>query len=115
MASIVSFSYGRLGIFLGFASFFFMEKTLRVLSGDSENISHSHSHSHSADKAETRLVTGIDGDGITSGGLRERKVVKTEVPEEQAKAGSGPSKLSAYLNLFGDFVHNMCVDFSTIG
>ena len=39
-----------LGIFVGFAAFFVMEKTLRVLGGGEEDgHSHSHSHSHSPD------------------------------------------------------------------
>jgi hypothetical protein len=27
--------------------------------------------------------------------------------EENTKSANSPSKMSAYLNLFGDFVHNM--------
>ena len=45
----------RLGIFVGFASFFIMEKTLRVLGGDEDGAaghSHSHSHSHTNGAAE---------------------------------------------------------------
>jgi solute carrier family 39 (zinc transporter), member 7 len=37
----------RLGIFIGFASFFVMEKTLRVLGGGEEGHTHAHGHSHS--------------------------------------------------------------------
>jgi solute carrier family 39 (zinc transporter), member 7 len=97
-----------LGIFVGFASFFFMEKTLRVLNGDSGDTGHS--HSHSIDKQNESRATGIDKNGMASESLRERRktdVTKVEIPGEQAKSGTGPSKLSAYLNLFGDFVHNM--------
>jgi zinc transporter 7 len=35
-----------LGIFVGFATFFIMEKTLRVLGGDEDAHGHTHSHSH---------------------------------------------------------------------
>ncbi|KIK55111.1 hypothetical protein GYMLUDRAFT_48067 [Collybiopsis luxurians FD-317 M1] len=103
-----------LGIFLGFAAFFFMEKTLRVLGGEDEEGSpaHSHSHSHSLDEIDTK-TTG------------KSSVVSEKKLESRAKNGSastaegsalepqghsptnGPSKLSAYLNLFGDFVHNI--------
>lgn len=85
-----------------------MEKTLRVLSGDSGDTGHS--HSHSIDKPGSSNATGVERNGITSDNLRERKktdVIGTEKPGEHAKSGTGPSKLSAYLNLFGDFVHNM--------
>lgn len=100
-----------LGIFVGFASFFMMEKTLRVLGGDDE--SHGHSHSHST-PAEASTITASGAEPLTSGdGLRARKSEKEEastitVPEEEPKT-KGPSKMSAYLNLFGDFVHNMFV------
>lgn len=85
-----------------------MEKALRVLSGDSGEAGHS--HSHSIDKPAGGRSTGIDKSGMTSEGLRERRttdIIKAEIPVEKAKSGTGPSKLSAYLNLFGDFVHNM--------
>ena len=85
-----------------------MEKTLRVLSGDSGAAGHS--HSHSIDKPAGNRTTGIDKNRMASENLRERRkaeVTQAETPVEQAKSGTGPSKLSAYLNLFGDFVHNM--------
>lgn len=85
----------RLGIFAGFAAFFMMEKTLRVLAGGSES-GHSHSHSHSHSNSHEPTDTG----GYTD--------KKTDEPIDEAKA-KGPSVLSAYLNLFGDFVHNMSV------
>ncbi|KAJ3572170.1 hypothetical protein NP233_g3252 [Leucocoprinus birnbaumii] len=104
----------RLGIFVGFAAFFFMEKTLRVLGGEDESSGHSHSHSHPHDtnqtitKAETTALKA----STSENGLRARKGEKVAIegaeasPESTAKP-SGPSKLSAYLNLFGDFVHNI--------
>ena len=36
-----------MGIFVGFAAFFIMEKTMRVLGAEDEGASHGHSHSHS--------------------------------------------------------------------
>ena len=99
----------RLGIFIGFASFFMMEKTLRVLGGEEggEGHSHSHSYSHSENKA---TASGVDTGSENGSAARSRKGngKKSEVKEEEsAKSAAGPSKMSAYLNLFGDFVHNM--------
>ena len=88
-----------------------MEKTLRVLGGDDEG--HGHSHSHSA-PAQPSTGTASGSETLTSGdGLRARKSEKEQpstiaLPEEEKKV-AGPSKMSAYLNLFGDFVHNMFV------
>ncbi|KAF7965738.1 hypothetical protein HWV62_42034 [Athelia sp. TMB] len=98
-----------LGIFVGFASFFIMEKTLRVLGGEDEG--HGHSHSHSA-PAQPSTGTASGSESLTAGdGLRARKSEKEQpstiaLPEEEKKV-AGPSKMSAYLNLFGDFVHNI--------
>lgn len=101
----------RLGIFGGFAAFFFMEKTLRVLSGeeDGHGHSHSHSHSHSHIEPEATKASGVDVSSVTQNGLRSRNSDNTDtvVEHEGSKSTNGPSKLSAYLNLFGDFVHNM--------
>ncbi|KAG6840580.1 hypothetical protein C0991_005720 [Blastosporella zonata] len=95
-----------LAIFVGFASFFFMEKTLRVLGGEEEGSGHSHSHSHGVEP--TSKASGVDVTA-SQNGLRARKSEKAdEVPaSEPSAASNGPSKLSAYLNLFGDFVHNI--------
>ncbi|RXW17913.1 hypothetical protein EST38_g7943 [Candolleomyces aberdarensis] len=99
-----------LAIFGGFASFFFMEKTLRVLSGDEEQGGHSHSHSHSHSSPESvSLASGIDRSS-SQNELKRRREDKAETNghnTEAEKPAQGPSKLSAYLNLFGDFVHNI--------
>ncbi|KAL0579309.1 hypothetical protein V5O48_002707 [Marasmius crinis-equi] len=102
-----------LGIFSGFAAFFIMEKTLRVLGGGEEAHGHSHSHAHPSPQNGKESVgrsTGVD-----KSDLKSRKTSSTS----ESAAGSdtnvapnvtsskGPSKLSAYLNLFGDFVHNI--------
>lgn len=88
-----------------------MEKTLRVLSGDDEGSGHSHSHSH----VEPKVVktSGVHPASTSSqGGARARNPERTTAGSktsevEPEKRANGPSKLSAYLNLFGDFVHNM--------
>ena len=104
-----------------------MEKTLRVLGGgDEDGHSHSHSHSHtspsSTPSAESSSVSTTNNN--TNNTLKSRKPQTSENPADANGAGEvgeeehhdhahanekGPSKLSAYLNLFGDFVHNMYV------
>ncbi|KAI5836367.1 Zinc/iron permease [Schizophyllum commune Tattone D] len=114
-----------LAIFIGFASFFFMEKTLRVLSGeegDAHGHSHGNAHTHS-DAQPTAAASGVASP--SSGELRARgktgdKDVNGQLMGEldggndeshqhahEHAQPAGPSKLSAYLNLFGDFVHNI--------
>ncbi|PPQ95210.1 hypothetical protein CVT26_014901 [Gymnopilus dilepis] len=102
-----------LGIFLGFAAFFFMEKTLRVLGGDDdEGAGHSHSHSHSHVAPQVTKASGTS-ESTAQNGLRSRNGDTSKVnnppieKDEGPKSTHGPSKLSAYLNLFGDFVHNI--------
>ncbi|KAJ7285253.1 Zinc/iron permease [Mycena rebaudengoi] len=96
-----------LGIFVGFASFFMMEKTLRVLGGEEEG-GHSHSHSHSHSNGESAAASGASV-SVSEGGLRSRTSSEKEevAVAAPAKSATGPSKMSAYLNLFGDFVHNI--------
>ncbi|WVQ85512.1 hypothetical protein IAT38_007677 [Cryptococcus sp. DSM 104549] len=122
-------------IFLGFAAFFVLDKTMRVLSAsaDGESSSHGHSHSHhghshshvSAPAPSTATSTAICPVSGTStpGGvcpasnnaLRSRKtpedvadITPAAPADAPEKAAVNPSlKLSAYLNLFGDFTHNI--------
>lgn len=108
----------RLGIFVGFASFFVMEKTLRVFSGEEGEGGHSHSHSHvgsNSSEAVSTSVVSTDKDGLRSRSDKSKvangEMKQEHVSEPQKKTTAGPSKLSAYLNLFGDFVHNMYVPF----
>ena len=91
-----------------------MEKSLRVLGGGEEDggagHSHSHSHSHSAD-AKAEKASGVTP-SVSQEGLRNRssdasKADDSSVQHVDHQSTNGPSKLSAYLNLFGDFVHNM--------
>lgn len=90
-----------------------MEKTLRVLGGDEGAEGHSHGHSHtnhghtSADAVASGVSITPSGDGLRSrGGEKGPKNSQSE-QVDLVQPGTGPSKLSAYLNLFGDFVHNM--------
>jgi len=98
-----------LGIFVGFAAFFFMEKTLRVLGSDEDAHGHGHSHSQPHVSPEVIKNSSIKG-STTEDGPRSRNTVKSATnssSSEIPKTANGPSKLSAYLNLFGDFVHNI--------
>lgn len=87
-----------------------MEKTLRVLGGEDESIGHSHSHSHTEQSLKAvGEVSGVSS-SVSHNGLRNRgseKLDDTPNAEDLQKPATSPSKLSAYLNLFGDFVHNM--------
>ncbi|KAI0280845.1 Zinc/iron permease [Russula aff. rugulosa BPL654] len=102
-----------LGIFIGFAAFFMMEKTLRVL-GSGEAHAHSHEGHGDLSKATDESTSSAVEPNTSSSGMRSRHQVNTEhsnkqelqVDDAKSHAG-GPSKLSAYLNLFGDFVHNI--------
>lgn len=94
-----------------------MEKTLRVLGGDEDEHGHTHSHSHVEPSITPSGHTSAAISNATpAGGLRSRSSAKASsestdsdvtVVEENTKSEHSPSKLSAYLNLFGDFVHNM--------
>lgn len=66
-----------IGMFVGFLLFFMIDKSMRILEGDSDGANgHSHSHGHSHTHSE----------------------------EEK---GSSSVKTSAYLNLISDFTHNI--------
>jgi zinc transporter 7 len=107
------FKFSSLGIFVGFAAFFFMEKTLRVLGSDED--AHGHSHSHSQPYVSPEVIKNSSiKESATEDGPRSRNKTVTNgsssSPEPEIPGTvNGPSKLSAYLNLFGDFVHNMSV------
>lgn len=101
-----------LGIFSGFAAFFFMEKTLRVLGGGEDDSGHSHSHPHvqPSDASSARASAVSTSSGSNNLKSRASTSASAEVKEPSpgpSHAATGPSKLSAYLNLFGDFVHNI--------
>jgi solute carrier family 39 (zinc transporter), member 7 len=92
-----------------------MEKTLRVL-GSGEGHTHSHEGHGNRDKTSDKGASSAIEPNNTTSGLRSRRKVSGEYSNEDERQAeeekghiSGPSKLSAYLNLFGDFVHNMLV------
>lgn len=108
-----------LGIFGGFFFFFVMDKMMRVLNGGGgHDHGHGHSHSHSHHHKEEDNKKESDKDSqqhVEHEGLRQRKGTKEqdkdkeEDKEEKEKGHQQDSsiKLSAYLNLFADFTHNM--------
>ena len=57
-----------------------------------------------SDSDESNEDVGDDGEKTSAG-----DEASSEGTEEHHSEVKGPSKLSAYLNLFGDFVHNMYV------
>ena len=100
-------------IFLGFAAFFVLDKTMRVLSASADGSSshghshsHSHSHSHAPSSATSTAVKPASGE------LKSRKspadIVEITPKAPASEPEVNPSlRLSAYLNLFGDFTHNI--------
>lgn len=95
-----------------------MEKSLRVLGSDEDSGGHSHHHHHhhqshsQTEDSQNKVLQASGADTRPSdSGLKSRSSGKptgsepsqTSVPKQT----TSPSKLSAYLNLFGDFVHNM--------
>jgi zinc transporter 7 len=86
-----------------------MEKTLRVLGGG-EGHTHSHEGSEHHDKAPDKSTSSAFEPHGSSSGMRSRHQANPDHSHSEPRAEGnvgGPSKLSAYLNLFGDFVHNM--------
>ncbi|KAH9994767.1 ZIP zinc transporter-domain-containing protein [Russula vinacea] len=92
---------------------FMMEKTLRVLGGGE---AHSHSNEGDGDlsKGTDESTSSAIEPHTSSSGMRSRQPANMEhsnkhEPQSEDSKGNigGPSKLSAYLNLFGDFVHNI--------
>ncbi|KZT02596.1 Zinc/iron permease [Laetiporus sulphureus 93-53] len=103
-----------LGIFVGFASFFLMEKTLRVLGSENGDAGHSHSHVHGEKSAKDAAQASGVSLAASTGEIRSRGSDKSDTlaagspsAHEEEKAAKQTSRLSAYLNLFGDFVHNI--------
>ncbi|OCF32914.1 solute carrier family 39 (zinc transporter), member 7 [Kwoniella heveanensis BCC8398] len=116
-------------IFLGFAAFFVLDKTMRVLNSSAGNEgghSHSHSHPHSHGHSHSHGTSTAVSSSSASGELRSRKspedVLSTTPsapsdsknldggdgdPQGKTKEVNASLKLSAYLNLFGDFTHNI--------
>lgn len=97
-------------IFLGFAAFVALDKTLRIVThGTGAGHSHSHSHSHSAG-GEGASASGADsGD---KSGLVKRKGGKIDEDDKSepiptSKQPNKSVKLSSLLNLISDFTHNI--------
>ena len=86
-----------------------MEKSLRVLGGgDGESAVHSHSHSHGDVSAVTSGTSlSSERNDLRFRGSEKSNGGNSNTPEKTLAPANSPSKLSAYLNLFGDFVHNM--------
>lgn len=95
---------------------------MRVLSASADGQSHGHSHSHSHSHSHPAPVTSTGKSSATletKHDLRSRKspsdvttITPVAPPEDlgssEVKAAINPSlRLSAYLNLFGDFTHNI--------
>ena len=97
-------------IFIGFATFVAMDKTLRIITaGSAEGGSgQGHGHSHGAQGK----ATGVDVGGAAvarrkKGGVAPTTSVREE-EEEDAKKPTSPSlKVSSLLNLVSDFTHNI--------
>jgi solute carrier family 39 (zinc transporter), member 7 len=98
-------------IFLGFATFFIMEKVFRILSdgGDIEEHGHSHSHSHHSHGESTALAATINSE------VRKRTKSEKEADGPTRNSNSKAAadiptrekvKLSAYLNLIADATHS---------
>jgi len=87
-----------------------MEKTLRVLGAEGHSHDHgdAHAHDHSHSHGESSAVAKPDASGLKQRSGGDSKATSEKTAHSHAdEHKSGPSKLSAYLNLFGDFVHNM--------
>lgn len=119
-----------LAIFFGFATFFVLEKGMRVINGGEGGHSHSHSHGHAHDVSAQEKVKEEVVEGAASSTekrvLRKRKSNSTLIvldgngeevdldsdssvaaSEEVHPEKEAPINLSAYLNLFADAAHNM--------
>ncbi|KIR36778.1 solute carrier family 39 (zinc transporter), member 7 [Cryptococcus deuterogattii 99/473] len=94
--------------------------TMRVLSssaGGEGNHHHSHSHSHSHTHVSSGRSSSIETEKenelrqrktpITDSASADSKAVSASQDEKAVKETNPSLKLSAYLNLFGDFTHNI--------
>jgi zinc transporter 7 len=82
-------------------------RVLNSAAGNEDGHGHSHSHSHAVDTKSTGTSTAIKP---SEGELRSRKSPSdvTTITPTAPEAVPNPSlRLSAYLNLFGDFTHNI--------
>ena len=93
---------------------------MRVLNASDESGSggHSHSHSHHHHAPVEAVSSALDNKSSSSEGLRQRKEkseeVEVAVVEKKGKEVSASLRLSAYLNLFGDFSkRNLFIQFGS--
>jgi len=95
-------------IFIGFATFLLMDKTLRIASGGGDGHGHTHNHDASV-KAET--VAEVSGVEVGSNGSVKRRKgnsKKAHATNTAEKKEINPSiKISSMLNLIADFSHNI--------
>ncbi|ORY94114.1 Zinc/iron permease [Syncephalastrum racemosum] len=109
-----------LGIFGGFFFFFVMDKLMRVFNGGSGHDHHHHQHGVDTkkhddhDSAVEHEHEHEHNHNEDEGGLRQRKKAAEEknqeeksVEKKKQQSSEEGIKLSAYLNLFADFTHNM--------
>lgn len=82
----------------GIIAFLVVEKFVRLLKG-SDGHGHSHSHSHSHDHPKEKHSDGEEEEEKKNKSGKEQKAVKKE-------DGSTDIKVSGYLNLAADFIHN---------
>ncbi|ANZ74717.1 BA75_00578T0 [Komagataella pastoris] len=105
-------------IFVGFAIFWVIDKSLRILEHEQgvEGNSHGHSHSHVQPQIEEEIKdegfsNSIQNNETSSINRKEKSNVKDEPTSEiTTPAISNPNasvKTSAYLNLISDFTHNI--------
>lgn len=86
---------------------------MRVLNVSADGHDHGHGHSHGHSHSHSHAPSSGTSSAIapTSGELRSRKSAADAVastPEKASEPEVNPSlRLSAYLNLFGDFTHNI--------
>lgn len=105
-----------LGIFGGFFFFFLMDKLMRVFNGGGGHDHNHHHYAHDVKKHEDDNDVSATAVKEQPEGLRQRVVKNKEedIKEEEEKDHQDQAhnndrsiKLSAYLNLFADFTHNM--------
>ncbi|CCH40672.1 Zinc transporter ZIP14 [Wickerhamomyces ciferrii] len=87
-------------IFIGFISFFIIDKGLRILQHQQGEKSNGHSHSHASSSVEQK-ESDLQ--------LRQHKKTDGDQPQDEPIISNPNSsiKASAYLNLISDFTHNI--------
>ncbi|KAI9322218.1 ZIP zinc transporter-domain-containing protein [Dichotomocladium elegans] len=107
-----------MGIFGGLFFFFVMDKMMRVLNGGGGHDHHHHHHHDSDDNdgkaKKDEVAAAVKESSEGSDGLRQRKTTTQKEKEQKeteehkrSQSTDNGIKLSAYLNLFADFTHNM--------